>query len=174
MKMTARWRAKVRSGRPGSARLCSRKRRPSPCSADRNSRSGLVSRPRIPDIIRLRVAASTMSAKVCRAAGAAEQVLLRLPCDPRSHMLRDSFHDRHHHRVAELLVRLRVRNRNPEWTVGLIESHEPRAFSWSEPPRRLSLSFHQNFGPVLVVARGKRPCNVIWSNQPEAKAIAFL
>lgn len=77
----------------------------------------------MPDIIRLRVAASTMSAKISCAAGAAEQVLLRLPGNPRFHVLRDGLHDGYHHRVAELLVSLRVGNRDSELTVGPIESH---------------------------------------------------
>lgn len=50
-----------RSGRPGSFRLCSRYRRPCACSALRSTSSILVSRPLMPAIIRLRVAASTTS-----------------------------------------------------------------------------------------------------------------
>src|ERR1700749_4930449 len=49
------------SGRPGRSRTSRRKRKPRRCSRLRIRSSGFVLRPRMPDIIRLRVAASTIS-----------------------------------------------------------------------------------------------------------------
>lgn len=52
---------KTMSGRPGSSLSWRRNRSPRRCSALRRATSGLVFRPRIPDIIRDRVALSTTS-----------------------------------------------------------------------------------------------------------------
>lgn len=54
------------SGLPGKSFLCNRNRKPRLCSRLRTSTSGLVFFPRIPDIIRLRVTASTTSVKRLR------------------------------------------------------------------------------------------------------------
>ncbi|CAM2160959.1 hypothetical protein PT2222_90176 [Paraburkholderia tropica] len=54
------------SGRPGSSRTSRRKRKPRRCSRLRIRISGFVLRPRMPDIIRLRVAASTTSTMLIR------------------------------------------------------------------------------------------------------------
>lgn len=59
---TARRPGNTMSGLPGRSRRLSRNLNPSLCRRLRMSFSGLVSRPRIPDIILLRVAASTISA----------------------------------------------------------------------------------------------------------------
>lgn len=60
-KTAASKRGSKMSGRPGKSRACRRYRNPSLCSRFRRSNSGLVSRPRMPDIILERVALSTMS-----------------------------------------------------------------------------------------------------------------
>jgi hypothetical protein len=79
----------------------------------------------MPDIIRLRVAESTTSAKARRATGAVKQVLLRLARYPRFHMLGNSFHDWDNYCIAELFVSLSVRNWNLEGTTILVKPHEP-------------------------------------------------
>lgn len=59
--IAARYFGKTISGRPGRPATCSRYRKPCRCSARRSASSGWVFRPRIPDIIRDRVALSTIS-----------------------------------------------------------------------------------------------------------------
>ena len=60
--MTAPYRVSLMSGRPGSEGSCRANRNPARWRRDRRRSSGAVSLPRMPDIIRLRVALSTTSA----------------------------------------------------------------------------------------------------------------
>ena len=60
--IAARYFGKTISGRLGKFATCNRYRKPCRCSARRSASSGWVFRPRIPDIIRDRVALSTISA----------------------------------------------------------------------------------------------------------------
>ena len=71
-------------------------------SALRISNSGLVFLPRMPDIIRLRVAGSTTSAKPGLRPFPERSEEVRL------HMFGDGFHSRHHNRIAELAIGLGV------------------------------------------------------------------
>ena len=60
--ITARYLGNTMSGQPGRSLRCSLKRNPSPWAIRRTSSSGLVSRPRMRDMISLRFAGSKMSA----------------------------------------------------------------------------------------------------------------
>jgi hypothetical protein len=67
--------------------------------------------------------------------------------DPRSHMLRHSFHDGDNYSIAELLISLSVRNRDYHpGLAGLLESHQSSAFSWRKTTWIPALSaINQNF-----------------------------
>ena len=131
-KIAARYFGKARSGLPGRSFTCNRNRKPFRCKALRNSSSGLVFFPRIPAIIRLRTAGSTMSAiyHLCE--------LSRFwSGDPKRsaemwlHGFRDELHDGHNDRISELAIRLRIRNRNLPFSAGRIKAHKACALQRS-------------------------------------------
>lgn len=107
--IAARCFGSIRSGRPGTSRDCSLKRNPIRCSPLRIRRSGLVSRDRMPDIIRLRVLRSTTSGNFPLLA-THEQVGLNhtLTRNPGQHEFCDGLDYGDDYRVAELLVCLRI------------------------------------------------------------------
>jgi len=116
--MTASYSGSTMSGFPGSSRTCRRNRKPRWCRALRTKISGLVFRPRMPAIIRLRVAVSTMSAtdsgEKQRGLGDSCTFLFDQGLNVRDHDARNFPHDRHHNAIAELAISLRVTYGNPE------------------------------------------------------------
>lgn len=99
----------IRSGRPGTLPDCSLKRNPNRCSPLRIKRSGLVSRDRMPDIIRLRVFRSTTSGNFPLLA-THEQIRLNhaFTRNPGQHVRCNSLDHGDDHRVPELFVGLRI------------------------------------------------------------------
>jgi hypothetical protein len=95
----------------------------------------------MPDIIRLRVAASTISAT----RGSFPWTFFG-GNDEGCHTLcyfTDHWYD---HGVPELLVGLRVRHGNAEWRAArAIKPHETRAFAGSQTPWRFAFLADQNF-----------------------------
>src|SRR6266702_8377511 len=157
------------SGRPGRSRASRRKRKPRLCSRLRIRTSGLVLRPRMPDIIRLRVALSTISTMIktgvvhrlahwtvhAWSGRSWPRTIVRFLGEQglhvRQHDARHFAHHGHDDAVAELPIRLGVADRNPE---GIGKAHQPRAFARREAARAQRFTLiDEDFGAVLVIAR---------------------
>lgn len=56
----------------------------------------------------------------------------------------------------------------------LIETHQSSTFSWREAPGGRGIILpHEDLGPVLVVASGDSPRNILGADQPEAKTVSL-
>ena len=140
----------------------------------------------MPAIIRLRTAGETTSAigGDRRAVGTSDRggrnslarfggnLTAHCRLNVRSHGLRHKFDHGHHDGVAELTVRLRVGNLDPERAILAIEPHQARAFQRRQPSWPLAGLIDQHFGAVLVIAGRKRSGHVVRTEQTVAKAVA--
>lgn len=95
-----------------------------------------------------------------------------VPDDDRHQGFPDGLDNRDRDGIAELPVGLRVGHRDAELvTSGPVEAHQPRAFPRGQPSRWALRPAHEDLRAVLEIACRERPCDVLRTDDAEAKAI---